>query len=259
MNAQESDCGILGWILDEAIRPDTKLRQGDLVVFRDETNEIKKRGIVVTADCDIANNKHARVATLVPILTPKAILEYYLIPEDCEKRRATIFQYACGKCGIDQEQESEAKLAILKKHYQEGRFSNTETTLALQVIFDDFDHIPLHTYFELMRAIESPVKQAPAIKSQIRNRGDLMVLPDPSRLGIGGCIAWVRHIWQVKITDIAMRTSEIAERPGERLARLDSPYRYRLTQLMAHVFSDIGLPDNPNFIDELIEKAYKDV
>ncbi|MNL80928.1 hypothetical protein D3C87_2078990 [compost metagenome] len=60
------------------------------------------------------------------------------------------------------------------------------------------------------------------------------------------------------ISEVAIRTSEIGDRSGERMARLDSPYRYRLTQLMAQVFSDIGLPNIPDMVDQSLEDAYSD-
>ena len=85
-----------------------------------------------------------------------------------------------------------------------------------------------------------------------------MILPHTQDMGILGEIAWLRHIWQVPLSDIAIKTSEVSSRSGERIARLDSPYRYRLTQLMAQVFSDIGLPDARDQIEEHLQEVYSD-
>ena len=102
------------------------------------------------------------------------------------------------------------------------------------------------SYKVLTNAIGSAPKKATTFKDQLRGKGDLLILPDTQRLGVEGGLVWVRHIWQVPMADVALRTSELGERTGERLARLDSPFRYRLTQLMAQVFSDIGLPNFPD-------------
>lgn len=114
------------------------------------------------------------------------------------------------------------------------------------------------SYKKLMQAIQSAPQKEGVLTDKIRSRGDLLILPDAHQLGISGGIAWIRNIWQVPLVDIAIRTSEVGIRPGERIARLDSPYRYRLTQLMAQVFSDIGLPDTTDRIDQFVEDAYRD-
>ncbi|KWF22509.1 hypothetical protein WL84_18600 [Burkholderia cenocepacia] len=44
-------------------------------------------------------------------------------------------------------------------------------------------------------------------------------------------------------TDIATKTSEAAPNLARRIGRLVPVLRYRLTQMLAQVFSDIGLPD----------------
>jgi hypothetical protein len=85
---------------------------------------------------------------------------------------------------------------------------------------------------------------AQRVEQMIRSKGDLLVLPTLAVFGVRASIAWVRHVWQAPMRAIAFRTSEARTSGGQRVARLDSPYRYRLTQLMAQVFSDIGLPDH---------------
>lgn len=40
-----------------------------------------------------------------------------------------------------------------------------------------------------------------------------------------------------------MRNSEALGSMGQRIARLMSPYRYRVTQVMGQVFTDIGTPN----------------
>ncbi len=256
-----SDSGVQrkvpGWILDEFVGPDAKLRQGDLIIFENCDDELQKTGVIVTADCDLEQKKHARLVTMVPVVTAQVVLERYLLLEDCEKKRELIEDYAFKQHDIDKNQEREIKISLLRRILDQSRDVDQKTTsIAANFALDSLHKISVGSYKGLMDAINSGPRKADALRDQIRNRGDILILPDAQKLGIVGEIAWIRHIWQVPLGDIAIRTSEINSRPGERVARLDSPYRYRLTQLMAQVFSDIGLPNTPDRIEELMKEVY---
>ena len=248
-----------GWVLDETVAPTTKLRQGDLINFENSDDELHRIGIIVTADCDLDRKKHARLVTMVPVVTALTILERYLLIEDCEKKRELIEDYAFNQYGIDKLQAHEVKLSILREEVENGQpISDDATSVAAQFTLDSLRTISVGSYKNLMQAIKSGPRNADALKDQIRSRGDLMILPHTQDMGILGEIAWLRHIWQVPLSDIAIKTSEVSSRSGERIARLDSPYRYRLTQLMAQVFSDIGLPDARDQIEEHLQEVYSD-
>ena len=103
-----------GWILDKTVAPDAHLRQGDLVHFSEAKDPLRKAGIVVTADCDLEQKKHARLITLVPLIPPIVALEHYLIPEDCDRKRDAIELFLSKKFGIDAELDKFAKLAALR-------------------------------------------------------------------------------------------------------------------------------------------------
>lgn len=87
--------GAPGWILDTTVGPAPRLCQGDLIKFSCEKNALRRLGIVITADCDLEKNKHARLVTLVPILSVREIIEFCLIIEDCERKSAEIEKYLC--------------------------------------------------------------------------------------------------------------------------------------------------------------------
>lgn len=249
-----------GWLLDDAVGPDAKLRQGDLVVFEDAESPLREVGIIVTADCDLEQRKHARLVTLVPIVDAQTVLEQYLLIEDCERKRDLIETYLFKEFSIDARQERNVKLAILMQSYRCADFDIKDARrIAADFALGASDSILVEGYVELMKNIGSGPKAKKSVRDQIRSRGDLLILPSLKEFGIAGHIAWLRHIWQVSVNDIALRTSEMGDRPGERLGRLDSPFRYRLTQLMAQVFSDIGLPNIPDGMDEAIEEAYGNV
>ena len=80
-------------------------------------------------------------------------------------------------------------------------------------------------------------------KNQISSRGDMLLLAKPPFVTDTPQIAWLRAIWQERIADVAIRTSEEMGARGIRIAQLKPPFRYRLTQMLGAVFADIGLPD----------------
>lgn len=249
--------GVPGWLLDDAVGPDAKLRQGDLVFFGTAENPLRKAGIVVTADCDLDLKKHARLVTLVPIIDARTVLERYLLLEECEEKRDQIETYVFKAFEIDVRQDRATKLALLQKNCVPSNLDGKDSLkVAADFIFGVSDTIAVEHYVNLMRYIGGNPKGKKALSDKIRKRGDLLMLPSTKRMGVAGNIAWLRHIWQVGVDDIALRTSEVGARSGERLGRLDSPFRYRLTQLMAQVFSDIGLPDILDELDEAMEEAY---
>jgi hypothetical protein len=248
---------ISGWTLEQSIAPCSCLTQGDLIRFEDEEDPLKKAGIVVTADCDLEKKKHANLVTLVPVVSVRTLMEKYLLPEDCEKKRSQIETYAFKEFTIDQKQETEVKIAILREKLEIASTDSSDPQIvAAKFATHQLDSISIREYKTLMEKIGISTKKTDSLDQQISSRGDLLPLPSPEKLGIEGSIAWVRHIWQVQINAIAIRTSELKDRPGERLARLNSPYRYRLTQILAQVFSDIGLPDTTNSFSQSIQEAY---
>jgi len=248
---------IYGWILDKFVAPDATLKQGDLIRFENKTDPIRKAGVVVTADCDLELKKHAKLVTLIPVVPVKVILENYLLPEDCEKKRAQIESYAFKEFKIEKDPELETRKANLREKIKDSPSTkNNPARIAALFTIDNIGYISIAEYKLLMDTINGGIKKASELSKQISNRGDTLLLPTPEKLGVNGEVAWIRNIWQEQLSSIAIRTSEVSTKQGERVARLDSPFRYRLTQLMAQVFSDIGLPNIPSLIEQNIQKAY---
>ncbi|MFQ2384337.1 hypothetical protein [Aeromonas dhakensis] len=250
-----------GWILDKYIPPSASLKQGDLIKFTDEKDPLRKVGIVVTADCDLNNKKHANLVTLIPVVTVKDIMENYLLLEDCDKKKEQIENYAFKALRIEKQSEIEINQALLRSSIESMSSSDISESIltAVRIVTDQVTSISISEYKDLMDALGISTKKADALSTQIKTRGDLLILPSPEKLGVINNIAWVRQIWQVPLTSIALRTSETSSRKGEKIARLESPFRYRLTQLMAQVFSDIGLPDVEDSVQQEISGAYNNV
>jgi hypothetical protein len=247
---------IAGWVLDEFVPPTATLTQGDLIKFDGAQDPLRQVGIVVTADCDLEKKKHARLVTLIPVVSVTVLLENYLLPEDCENKRQQIENYALNVFEVDRTHEPALRAAVLREKLAETGELPEAHSIAGKFVTDQLDSISIKEYRCLMEAIRSGMKKSESLSQQILKRGDILILPSPKKIGLDDDIAWVRHIWQVPIGEIALRTSETNTRPGERVARLDSPFRYRLTQLLAQVFSDIGLPNVPNTVEQRIKAAF---
>lgn len=245
---------VFGWILDEKLSPGQHLEQGDLIRFSEEEDALHKIGVVVTADCDLENKKHGQLITLVPVLTVREILERYLFLEDCESKRDLIFKFACKELEVDASEGLDLAIPeLMAKLDANSFFENSAAKVAAEFVLHRLDMISSDDYKELMKAIGTNPKGTKSFVDKIEKKGDLLLLPSLIEIGFPQDIAWVRHIWQAPIRDVAIKTSALKSARGEKVARLESPFRYRLTQKMGQVFSDIGLPKVEKQLNSEIE------
>ena len=246
-----------GWLFDVSVDERAQVKQGDLLRFFSPNSELHRIAIVVTADCDLTNRKHAGLLTLVPLISSQAALENYLLPEDLQKKEHLVENYALKKFASDGGEGREAKLDVLRAMPPDefAQLSPSDQAV-LQSLKRSATSISIEVYRDILNAIGSKVPQWTTFREKMRTKGDLLLLPSLERIGIAESIAWVRPVWQAPLADIALRTSEMATKKAERIARLDSPFRYRLTQLLGQVFSDVGLPDTASQIDQEIEGLF---
>lgn len=244
-----------GWIFDTAVLPHARIHQGDLIRFNDTDNDLERLAVVVTADCDLAHNKHARLLTLVPVVSARTILEHYLIPDDCEKRRLDIERYALNLSSASTDATAVRYASLEQFELPPGHPGREPFCIARDFLLHRLHAISYSSYQSLFNAMQSKGKTADAFNQQLRSRGDLLILPESEQIPIRGHVAWIRRLRQIHYTDVALRTSDLSTKTAERIGRLDSPYRYRLTQLIGQVFADIGLPDGTDSIDAALTEA----
>ena len=252
---------VAGWEFDARIEPDALLRQGDLIAFPNAP-PLHSLGLVVTADCDLRQRKHSRLVTLVPVVDLKTLLEHYLLLEGCDRYRDKLLSLVREQFDLETDPHSATVREDLRSKVGEKRslVEWTSVCLAADVLLGDVDRLTVADFKSIMALIGVPttsLKQR--IDNQIRDKGDVVILPSLSAVGLQADIAWVRWIWQSPTRDIAIRNSEVVGSMGQRIARLMSPYRYRVTQVMGQVFTDIGTPDVSRSFDPelkvLIESA----
>jgi hypothetical protein len=234
-----------GWTLYEQVLPGDRLRQGDLAAFLSD-DPLRQYGLVVTADCDLANRKHGRLITLVSVISLKTALEHYLLLEQLDRQRDKLIAYTRHHFELTGDLIDPIVSADLRSRVDRASHNSDFRLpcLAAKGILNDLDTISGPDFSELMTTIGISTQNLSArIANQIRDKGDLIVLPKPSFLRDSVELAWVRQIWQLPLRQIVLRNSEVSPASGMRIARLDSPFRYRATQVMGQVFSDIGTPD----------------
>ena len=65
--------------------PSDEIRQGTIIKFDTEEAD-EKLGIIVTADCDIAQNKHGKYLSYCNIITLDSYIRNYFIQKKCQKK-----------------------------------------------------------------------------------------------------------------------------------------------------------------------------
>src|SRR5438093_11944854 len=80
---------------DELQDSSVPLRQGDVLEWvGDQTDPWRRFAIVVTADCDLAHQKHAGVLACVPVLPHEEYLSLFPLPARVAKAKTKLLERA---------------------------------------------------------------------------------------------------------------------------------------------------------------------
>ncbi|WP_345624987.1 hypothetical protein [Rugosimonospora acidiphila] len=252
------------------------IRQGDIFIFRDSPtgDDIwKKAGVIVTADCDIANDKHAGILSYVPIFPLRDYLAWRVMPkiaDDRRKRNLRQISELIGRLERDLDIRpglSGAAIEVLAtvagglKDLQSHLGSVTQKDSdALAAMIEEVsvcDRVRTSSayaeQFAMLATIYTSAKKKSAgevLLSEIRARlknlpGDVFFISALSQEHTGGYIAYLRLIRETHLHQISTSYYYKDGRSvvANRASRLRAPYVYRLTQQMADVFTSIGLPE----------------
>lgn len=240
----------------EQLQGDTTLSQGDVIVWEEAQDFQSKAAVVVTADCDLAKGKHWGRITVVPLVPIAHYLEEVYLPKQLaalEPELASLFA----------KEVHRVLEAATGDAPSEDALESLVGLDALPAPFDARDLLKLHALLRHARGLTRLITSAQALDNALRiinpkvkalsasrigvfldkPPGDCMVLPQLPGLVPGLNVAFLRAMREVRDQDIATRTSELTQNRARRIGRLVPVLRYRLTQMLAQVFSDIGLPD----------------
>nr|WP_288851627.1 hypothetical protein [uncultured Acidovorax sp.] len=248
-----------------------EVRQGDIIRKLNPKTGEATLGIVITADCDIAQRKASERYTWLEIVPMAAYIEGPWAEEQMrklsEKRSKAICEYLNGQ--IRKQQQGLAPLTheslvkwLRSKTAEEilarvtGKVPTAEDKplrdlqgFALTVSADKTE-----SAFRRLKAawalfgIEEK-NQQDSVRSAFKDGGgfqDYFVLPElPRQTGIG-FVVMLRSMWTIMAPDLYLteQDARIHDRPDafHRLGRLNDGIRFSITQKLAFLFSRIGMP-----------------
>lgn len=239
----------------EQLESDSSLSQGDVILWDQAQDFQSKAAVVVTADCDLAKGKHWGRITVVPLIPIKNYLEEIYLPKQLALQEGEL-------AGLFAKEVQQAlQVDVLPS---EDALEPLVSLDDLPVPINTSDRARLvHALLRQTRGLTKSMSSAQALDEALRLRspdvkalsasrigtfldkppGDCMLLPQLSGLDSGLHVAFLRAMREVRDRDIATKTSEVVPGRAKRIGRFVPVLRYRLTQMLAQVFSDIGLPD----------------
>jgi hypothetical protein len=254
--------------------------QGDLIewIGTDRKSPWNTFGVIVTADCDIAWKKNRGVLSYVPALLATDFIWEHWRKDRLETQLPSLLQKAAARISrwrqkIDIESADlsmEAVQAWLTRAGPNeildelGVLDNGERANLSRVI--DPAHLIMRTLkcaepdFQLLTeafcCVNTKAASDPGVIINEVQRswgtlpGDVFHLPSmpeeaPDQTA-GGLFLMLRSIRQVDAAHVTARPDDVrnGNAKAKRIARVTAPYRYAITQNLARVFADIGLPED---------------
>lgn len=249
----------------ERVHPHDELGQGDIISLEYPDGKTgPELGLVINADCDLANNKTDGTIAYVPIFSFREYLALFWVPSHLEtianeSAKRVVDVTKAGASGTDDlillleslsQDEAVDRLCGISGVNKKSRKIIEEHVCKLTICRDKL--LAPYARFELLcRLHNDPQKHARTlIESARKSMGDghffVSDLVDRPDLGF---IIRMRRIYSLPeecvFTSIAAQASGSAgdHVTAVRIARLRPLYRFKVLQLFAHQFSKIGLPD----------------
>jgi hypothetical protein len=253
------------------------LLQGDIFKWASDYYERpwSTYGVVVTADCDLVKAKTRGMASYVPAFVMEDYVWHHWKEGKFEQALNSTSARFLGRINNRLE-----KLALSSKSISQEAAIQWLDRVGLLGLFEELEITDNGQKRELATLAEELTSLQALAKSSVpdlkllqacfclkhRNKkidpDDLSVLADEVQSSISklpgdvfylpldneeeetGLFLMLRHIQQIDISNISTRVADMALRDTKatRLGRITAPYRYAITQNLARVFSDIGLP-----------------
>lgn len=242
----------------EQLDSNSKLSQGDVIAWTESQDFQSKVAVVVTADCDLDKGKHWGRITVVPLIPVKTYIEEVYLPKQLTLQDQFLFSIFSKEIhkllNVEPPPTVDALEQLLSLQTLPAPINTSDrATKAHALLRQARDLNKTMTSVEALDnaliLINPSTKSLSAqrIETFLQNPpGDCMLLPkflELNDLSPGIHIAFLRALREVSEQKIATKTSEVMPGCAQRVGRLVPVLRYRLTQMLTQVFSDIGLPD----------------
>lgn len=249
-----------------------EVRQGDIIrKLHPKTGEVEQLGIVITADCDIAQRKAGERYTWLEIVPMAAYIEVPWAEEQmrklAEKRSKAICEHLNGQIrklqpgltaltheSLVQWLRSRTAEEILASATGQVPTADSKPLRDLQGFALTVSADENQSAFSRLKAawtlfgVEERSQQE-NVRNAFKDGGgfqDYFVLPElPRQTGLG-FVVMLRSMWTIMAPDLYLteQDARIHDRPGafHRLGRLNDGIRFSITQKLAFLFSRIGMP-----------------
>jgi hypothetical protein len=254
------------------------LRQGDVLEWlTDQVDPWRRYAIVVTADCDLAHQKHGGLLACVPVLAHEDYLALFPLPARLGRAKDKLLERACALIrGYQTENRPDFPLplsdeavvrwietASSQEMVRELRVTDKKQARELTAVLEAIQGCSrasiaggVDTQLDALTVAwivtqgkstfheRRPVLARELLDQLARLPGDAVFLHALSQGHRSGYVAYLRSIVNVRETAVARRFRELgdATMTVKRISRLKSPYVFHLSQALGHVFSAIGLP-----------------
>lgn len=255
---------------------DRPIRQGDVFQWLTPSSDPWAQfGVVITADCDIAHEKHRGILSYVPVLLFTEYLAQFYLPRKLETALTAVRAQLNKQIRAYQQQnlsaftEPVSDAAALgwvrsvpaqqiadQLGVPQGKTRDKFIALADDYLLSDQ---ALHdgTFKALLDAVLRLRSRQNADKSKLYTAlwreideyathlpSDAFFIRSLSHNNMGGYVAYLRLVREISHKHIATRYTDLRDSAviARRISHLGSPYIYSLTQQLATVFSAIGLP-----------------
>lgn len=251
---------------------DEAIQQGDILFFSDG-KDCEKYGVVVTGDCDLAQGKFGDSISYCFILTLEEYINNFILSKkwkkilekekECIKRELkTLFkikEISEETFGLLEESEEQCKNYINDKHLFDLFCEYSADKKRGQIKYSDYEQVcqrikqnPKTKYKFEEEIVSHILKSLPGDKYYIND------LPVPNRNAFG-YIVNLRRIYGINPDEIA-RSSDWKDKTAIRIGRLNAPFKQKLIQTLAQMFSDIGIPEkNEKFRNECLHNEIKEI
>jgi len=255
----------------EIIDDPRPVRQGDIIFWEKQSSPWEVLGIIITGDCDIDKNKYGEIFSYVPLLPledywrlltlPSKISHFLsakLRPSLIEKMKSIPGKYHSEANALSEDaiidlltdnepRDTLNKLEVpqnehamylpsmnaFKKAYIESGARTLTELVALLVELREATGAKQVNRESILKELADSVRQLP---------GDAFFVGRVSPKHSEGYVAYLRVIRELKPEMLALQPKDLIHAHCRRIARLKQPYIHRLTQQLAQVFADIGLP-----------------
>ena len=247
------------------------IRQGDIICkVNVNTNNIEKLGVIITADCDIAQKKTSNSYNWLEIVTISEYLRGPWSKQQLRKLSEKRSQAICDSLNsiISKQYDNlnplthETLIKWIRKSSAEDIFNNLvkaksknndnllKKLKGLEFTVDENSD----NSFNLLRSAwnhfdVSEKKQLEIIQDAFKESGgfqDYFILPNLPKQEAIGFVVMLRSMWTSMASDVYLTEldARIDGHPEayHRLGRLNDSIRFSITQKLAFLFSRIGMP-----------------